>query len=239
MVSKRSLRRTSRKSRRFSRGPFGNRRSTSQKATNLAHLAEKPEEAYQSWSRYLNLLNQRRNQCAIPPLIARIQADAWSNAAYEEAVQTITRECQASVSAFSEIPFEKAGQNEIEPRLYNPLFEEGKDESPFIRIAEPLAQQKRTYVVTSEAQHPVVMGVPRVVRANLFSCGLPERDAWDLSNQSEQNERIVKIDWFRTATQRNRYRSGHPDLEAFGRYCRTCDGRSSHLRHWDIGGGMN
>lgn len=173
-------------------------------SANLAHLAEKPEEAYQSWSRYLELLNQRRNQCAIPPLVARIQGDAWSNAVYEEAVQAITRECQASVSAFSEIPFEKAEQKEIEPRLYNPLFEDGKDESPFIRIAEPLAQQKRIYVVTSEAQRPVVMGVPRMVRANLFSCGLPERDAWDLSNQSEQNERIVKIDWFRTATQRNR-----------------------------------
>jgi hypothetical protein len=173
-------------------------------SANLAHLAEKPEEAYRSWSRYLKLLNQRRNQCAIPPLVARIPADAWSAVAYEEAVQTITRECQASVSAFSEIPFEKTEQQEIEPRLYNPLFEDGKDESPFIRIAEPLAKQKRIYVVTTEAQRPVVMGVPRMVRANLFSCGLSERDAWELSNRSEQDERIVKIDWFRTATQRNR-----------------------------------
>ncbi len=173
-------------------------------SANLAQLAEKPEEAYESWTRYLALLNQKRNQCAIPPLVARISADDWSNAAYEEAVQTITRECQASVSAFSEMPFEKPEQSEIEPKLYNPLFEGGKDESQFVRIAQPLAHPTRLYVVTSEAQRPVVVGVPRMVRANLFSCGLSERDAWDLSDRTELNERIVKIDWFRSATQRNR-----------------------------------
>lgn len=96
------------------------------------------------------------------------------------------------------MPFEKTEQSEIEPKLYNPLFEGGKDESPFIRIAEPLAQQKRIYVVTTEAQRPVVVGVPRMVRANLFSCGLSERDAWDLSDRTEHDEPIVKIDWFRT-----------------------------------------
>jgi predicted ArsR family transcriptional regulator len=171
---------------------------------NLAHLAKKPEEAYESWSRYQELLNRLRNQCATPPLVARIPGDAWSAAAYEEAVQLITRDCQASVSAFSEMPFEKPEQAEIEPKLYNPLFEDGKDESPYISIGEVLGQQKRIYVVTSEVQRPVVVGLPRMVRANLFYCGIPERDAWDLSKESTEDERIIKVDWFRTATQRNR-----------------------------------
>jgi hypothetical protein len=171
---------------------------------NLALLAERPDEAYESWFRYLVLRNKRRNACAAQSLVARIRGDAWSAAAYEEAVQIITRECKASVSAFSETPFEKSEQSAIEPKLYNPLFEEVEGESPFISVAEPLSQQKRTYVVTSDAQLPYVVGIPRVVRANLFYCGISEQEAWDQSNESAEDERIVKVDWFRSATQENR-----------------------------------
>jgi hypothetical protein len=111
---------------------------------------------------------------------------------------------QGSVSAFSETPFEKSEQSEIEPKLYNPLFEDMEGESPFISLAEPLAQQKRIYAVTSEGQRPFVIGLPRVVRANLFYCGLSEQEAWDLSNESAEDERIVRVDWFRSATQQKR-----------------------------------
>lgn len=69
---------------------------------------------------------------------------------------------------------------------------------------EFLAQQKRIYVVTSEAQCPIVVGLPRVVRANLFNCGVSEQEAWDMSSESAEDERIVKVDWFRSATQQNR-----------------------------------
>lgn len=58
--------------------------------------------------------------------------------------------------------------------------------------------------MTSEAQCPFVVGLPRVVRANLFNCGVSEQEAWDMSSESAEDERIVKVDWFRSATQQNR-----------------------------------
>ena len=172
---------------------------------NLAHLAERNHEAYESWFRYIVLLrSKRRNSCATQSLVARVRGDAWSAAAYEEAVQIITRECKASVSAFSETPFDKSEQVALQPRLYNPLFEDVEGESPLIAIGEPLAQQKRIYVVSSEVERPFVVGLPRVVRANLLCCGISEREAWDMSIESAEDERIIKVDWFRSATQHNR-----------------------------------
>jgi hypothetical protein len=171
---------------------------------NLAYLSERPDEAYNSWLRYIALRNKRRNPCATQSLVARVCGDQWSTKAYERAVQIITRECKASVSAFSETPFEKSEQCAIEPQLYNPLFEEVEGESPLISVAEPLSQEKRIYIVTTEAQRPVVVGLPRVVRANLFHCGISEQQAWDLSIVSVEDERIIKVDLFMSATQENR-----------------------------------
>ena len=90
---------------------------------NVAYLADRDDEACAFWHRAVSLRSQRRrNVCLAQSLIASMRADQWSIAAYDDAVQIITRECKASMSAFSEIPFGTSGQCTIQPKLYNPYL---------------------------------------------------------------------------------------------------------------------
>jgi hypothetical protein len=176
---------------------------------NLAQLAQQPKEAYESWIRYLpkrwsatELENIER------PLVACIAANLWSADAYRGAVRIITMECEASVSAFSGAPFEDDEGYAIEPQLYNPVRNKSGRESTFIAIAEPLVQHKRMYVTTTEAERPVVVGVPYLARADLlFQSQMKEEDAWLLAGSVDPTDRIVKIDFFRNATRLARKRA--------------------------------
>jgi hypothetical protein len=172
---------------------------------NLAKLAHEPGEAYDSWTRYLSNL-----KAAIPEenveksIVARVSAEHWSEAGFVEAVRIITMQCEASVTALSETPFEKMeGQIEgysIGPQLYNPLPGKFGPEVMLIPIAEPLAQNQRLYIATTDAERPAVVGLPSVARAGWFQRRMREKDAWNLAAKVGPSERIIKIDFFRTAT---------------------------------------
>ncbi len=169
---------------------------------NLAQLAQRPAEAYESWTRYLS---KRWDATEVGkmdrPLVVRVAAHHWSDEAYREAVRIITMECEASVSAFSETPFAHDEGFSIEPRLYNPVRDKSGRESTLIAIAEPLAQHKRMYVTTTEAEMPLVLGLPGVARADIFfQSHLNEGDAWNVAAKVDPADRIVKVDFFRSAT---------------------------------------
>jgi hypothetical protein len=105
---------------------------------NLAQLAEQTSEAYDSWIRYLEKLGPGPEvEKLMQPLVARIGGESWSLDAYREAVGQITMQCQASVSALSETPFEENEGCTVELQLYNPRHDKVGKESPLIPIAEP------------------------------------------------------------------------------------------------------
>jgi len=73
-----------------------------------------------------------------------------------------------------------------------------------IPVAEQLAQDGTMYVITTEADHPMIVGVPRLFRANLFVCVMSSNDAWQLAAVSAKDERIIKVDLFRSVTAAHR-----------------------------------
>jgi hypothetical protein len=173
---------------------------------NLAQLAQESAKAYASWAKYLSIRKPRTNTSQ-QTLIARVQGHDWSREGYEEAVRVITKECEASVSAFSEMSFDREEEFAVEPKLYNPLYDESERESPLIPIAQPLAKDARLHVLTSEATKPVIVGLPVVARAGIYHCRVPKHDAWRLATEASDDERIVKVDFFRGAAPEIRMRA--------------------------------
>lgn len=165
---------------------------------NLAQLAHESAKAYASWSKYLSIRKPRTNTSE-QTLLARVQKRDWSSEGYKEAVRVITKECEASVSAFSETPFDREEEFAVEPKLYNPLYNESERESPLIPISEPLAKEARLHVLTSEATKPVIVGLPVIARAGIYLCRMPKLDAWRMATEASENDRIVKVDFFRGA----------------------------------------
>jgi hypothetical protein len=173
---------------------------------NLAQLAQESAKAYASWARFLAIRKPKTNTSE-QTLIAQVQGKDWSLNAYEEAVRIITKECEASVSAFSETPFEREEEFAIEPKLYNPLYNETERESPLIPIAEPLAPDTRLHVLTAEATKPLIVGLPVVARAGILRCRMSQREAWRLAKEAPNDQRIVKVDFFRGAAPEIRLRA--------------------------------
>ena len=162
---------------------------------NLAQLAQGSAKAYVSWAKYLELRKPKTNT-AEETLIARVDGSDWSDDAYQEAVRIISSECDASVSAFSETPFERQEEYALEPKLYNPMYDETEREAPLIPVADPLARSTRLHVLTAEARKPVIVGLPVVARAGLFHCRTSQREAWELATGAPRDERIVRVDFF-------------------------------------------
>jgi hypothetical protein len=162
---------------------------------NLAQLAHESARAYDAWAKYLELRKPRTNT-AEQTLIARIDGSDWSGDAYQEAVRIISNECDASVSAFSETPFERQEEYALEPKLYNPMYEETGREAPLIPVADPLARSMRLHVLTAEATKPVMVGLPVVARAGLFHSRVSQLEAWKLATEAPGDERIVRVDFF-------------------------------------------
>lgn len=173
---------------------------------NLAQLAQQSAKAYASWVKFLTIRKPKTNTTE-QTLIAQVLGKDWSLDAYEEAVRIITKECEASVSAYSETPFGREEQFAIEPRLYNPLYNETERESPLIPIAEPLAPDTRLHVLSAEATKPVIVGLPVVARAGILRCRMSQKDAWKLANEAPKDQRIVKVDFFRGAAPEIRLRA--------------------------------
>jgi hypothetical protein len=172
---------------------------------NLAQLAHKPEEAYESWKRYLSGLTAKVGE-TIPEetLVARITPEHWSAEAYREAVQTIMTECEASVSALSEAPFQSEEESSSDLYLYNPMHTKSGREAAVIPIAGTLLQDQRLYVASTVADPPLVMGLPLFARAGWLRSRLEKRKAWELAAKIAPNERIVKVEFFRGATAKSR-----------------------------------
>jgi hypothetical protein len=173
---------------------------------NLAQLAQQSAKAYDSWAKYLSIRKPRTNTPE-QTLLARVQGRDWSREGYEEAVRVIAKECEASVSAFSETSFDREEEFTVEPKLYNPLYNESEHESLLISIAEPLAKDARFHVLTSEATKPVIVGLPVVARAGIYHSRMPKRVAWKLATEASEDERIVKVDFFRGADPEIRLRA--------------------------------
>lgn len=167
---------------------------------NLAQLAQRPDEARQSWTRYLDKKQTLAEPKKATPVIARIEGKLWSEHAYDNAVHAITTQCQAAVTVISESPFESGEEYEIEPQVYNPVPEKSVRGNLLIRIADPLAQNKRLYVKTTEAERPLMLGLPTLAMADVFSVRICMEDAWNLATAVKPDERIVKVDFFRNAT---------------------------------------
>ena len=172
---------------------------------NLAQLANEPGEAFTSWSQYLSMRGITLKEGDVErSILARVDAGHWSKEGFHEAVRAITMNCEASVTAMSETPFEQLeGQVEgysLDPQLYNPLPGRFGSETVLIRMGEPLAQNRRLYVVTTDAERPALVGLPIVARAGWFQCKMNPQDAWNLAAKVGQTERIIKVDFFQTAT---------------------------------------
>ncbi len=171
---------------------------------NLAHLAERPEEAFKSWSEYLSKKPTSEMEFFEQPVVARIPAERWSTDKYRQAVRTITRHCKASVAALSETPFDQNEGYAIELKLYNPVRDKSGQQTPLISIGDPLVQAKRLYVITTEAEQPMVLGLPSFACAAWFRSRVGERRAWELADTVKPTERIVKVEFFRDATAASR-----------------------------------
>jgi len=171
---------------------------------NLAQLAEQPEEAYNSWVEYLGKKPKPDTEGVEPPVVARVLAKHWSADAYRQVVQKITGQCQASVSALSQTPFEGNAGYRTECKLYNPNRDKSEQQTPLIAIADYLLQDKRLYVVTTEAEEPVVLGLPSFACAGWFRSRVNNKRAWELAGTVEPSERIVKVEFFRGATPETR-----------------------------------
>src|SRR5208282_33121 len=136
---------------------------------NLAQLAHNPEEAYESWNRYLSGLTAKVGGTSIEQtLVARIAPEHWSSEAYREAVYNIMTECEASVSALSEAPIQAEEESSSDLYLYNPLHTKSGREAAVIQIAGALVQDQRLYVTSTIADPPLVMGLPLFARAGWF-----------------------------------------------------------------------
>jgi hypothetical protein len=167
---------------------------------NLAQLADLPEEAYKSWSEYLSKKPNPEAEDIEKPVVARISAERWSTDAYRRAVETITKRCMASVAVLSETPFEQNEGYAIELKLYNPARDKSEQQTALISIGDPLVQNKRLFMATTEAELPVVLGLPSFACAGWFRSRLGQRKAWDLARTVKATERVVKVEFFRGAT---------------------------------------
>jgi hypothetical protein len=167
---------------------------------NLAQLAEQPEEAYNSWSEYLSKKPSPEAEDIEKPVVARISAERWSADAYRRAVEAITKQCKASVAVLSETPFEQNEGYAIELKLYNPVRDRSEEQAALISIGDPLLQNKRLYLATTEADLPVVLGLPSFACAAWFRSRVGQRKAWDLAGTVKPTERVVKVEFFRGAT---------------------------------------
>jgi DNA-binding PadR family transcriptional regulator len=175
---------------------------------NLAQLANDPEEAYESWSCYLSgLATKLEEPFTEPTLVARIAPQHWSAEAYRKAVHTIMTECEASVSALSETPFQQGEEPSSGLYLYNPLHTKSGREAAVIPIAGALAQNQRLYVVSTAADPPPVVGLPLFARAGWLRSRMEKRKAWELAAKIAPTERIVKVEFFRGATETSRLRA--------------------------------
>jgi hypothetical protein len=172
---------------------------------NLEQLSQNPEEAYESWSRYLSGLTAKVGKnSAEQTIVARITPEHWSAEAYREAIHTIMTECEASVSALSEAPFQSEDESSSDLYLYNPLHTKTGRESAVIPIAEALVPEQKLYVVSTVADPPPVMGLPLFARAGWLRSRMDKRKAWELAAKIAPNERIVKVEFFRGATSASR-----------------------------------
>jgi hypothetical protein len=167
---------------------------------NLAQLAEQPEEAYNSWSEYLSKKPSPEAEDIEKPVVARISGERWSADAYRRAVETITKQCKASVAVLSETPFEQNEGYAIELKLYNPVRDRNEEQAALISIGDPLVQNKRLYLATTEADLPVVLGLPSFACAGWFRSRVGQRKAWDLAATVKPTERVIKVEFFRGAT---------------------------------------
>jgi hypothetical protein len=167
---------------------------------NLAQLAAQPEEAYNSWSEYLSKKPSPEAEDIEKPVVARISGERWSADAYRRAVETITKQCKASVAVLSETPFEQNEGYAIELKLYNPVRDRNEEQAALISIGDPLLQNKRLYLATTEADLPVVLGLPSFACAAWFRSRVGQRKAWDLAGTVKPTERVVKVEFFRGAT---------------------------------------
>jgi hypothetical protein len=166
---------------------------------NLAQLAGRPAQARESWIDYATNREPPAEARDIEPLvIARIGAEKWSSKAFEEAAADITMRCNAAVIAMSKTPFDYGKEYVIEPLLYNPLPD--KDGRVFISVAHFLVKNQRLFVKTTEAERPLVLGIASVAFADLFNNRVSKEDAWKLSTTVDPGERIVKVEFFRSAT---------------------------------------
>jgi hypothetical protein len=95
-------------------------------------------------------------------------------------------------------------QYDIESKLYD---ESGR-ESALISIAEPLAQDARLHILTTEATRPALVGLPSVTKAGLYYRRIADLEAWKLAVDGPGDERIVMVDFFRNATADIRSRAG-------------------------------
>jgi hypothetical protein len=171
---------------------------------NLAQLAHDPEEAYESWNRYLSGLTAKAGETSTEQtIVARITPEHWSAEAYREAVHAIMTECEASVSALSEAPFQSE-ESSSDLYLYNPLHTKSGREAAVIPIAGALVQDQRLYVTSTVADPPPVMGLPLFARAGWLRSRMEKRKAWELAANITPTERIVKIEFFRGATAASR-----------------------------------
>ena len=167
---------------------------------NLAQLADLPEEAYKSWSEYLSKKPNPEAEDIEKPVVARISAERWSADAYRRAVETITKRCMASVAVLSETPFEQNEGYAIELKLYNPARDKSEQQTTLISIGDPLVQNQRLFMATTEAELPVVLGLPSFACAGWFRSRVSQRKAWDLARTVKATERVVKVEFFRGAT---------------------------------------
>jgi hypothetical protein len=164
----------------------------------LALLASQPSRARESWMSYALNKGGFHAKDIEAPVIARIPAARWSAKVFEETANAISTNCNAAVLAISETPFERGEEFEIAPLVYNPLPDEkGRI---YISVADALAGHHRLYVKTTEAERPVILGVSSVAFADLFQSRVNQEDAWKLATEVDPGERIVKVDFFRSAT---------------------------------------
>jgi hypothetical protein len=158
---------------------------------NMAMLSKDPSEAYESWRKYLD--HRGPEEHFQKPLLARVAATDWSTKGYEEAVRKIARNCEATVAAFSQIPFESEESYSIEPSLYNPLHAKSGRETEFVPISGPLAHDQRLHVATVEAEQMLLPGLPTIACANLLEMGMEKEQAWGVAATLKPDERIVRI----------------------------------------------
>jgi len=161
---------------------------------NLELLQHKIEGAQEYWTAYRN---HRQALAAPPPLVVgRMTAKNWSDPAYRDTIQEISKRYPAAISALSQSAFGAQEDKILRPRLFNPLYGKNDREPEYVPLSENASSDLILHVTRPSGETLVTAGVPKLVWADLFcESGRALEEAWGAAMRVKPDDRILRIEF--------------------------------------------